>query len=92
MSGTSATWDRARRAAGLPAVTMHSLRHTYASLLIRAGQSVKVVADRLGPANAAMTLNVYAHLWPDDEDRSRDAIDAVLLRRDVPTMRPAAEA
>lgn len=35
--------------------------------------SVKVVAARLGHADAAMTLNVYAHLWPDDEDRSRQA-------------------
>ena len=38
----------------------------------------KVVAERLGHANAAMTLNVYAHLWPDDEDRSRQAIDEAL--------------
>jgi integrase len=35
---------------------------------------VKVVSYRLGHANAAMTLNVYAH-WPDDEDRSRQATD-----------------
>ena len=49
-----------------------------------------MVGDRLGHGNAAMTLNVYSHLWPDDEDRSRDAVDAALLRSDVPTMRPAA--
>jgi integrase len=81
-------WRPARMAAGLPSVGMHDLRHFYASLLIRAGLNVKVVAARLGHANAAMTLNVYSHLWPDDEDRSREAVDAVLLR-DVPTMRPA---
>lgn len=82
-------WRPARKAAGMPEVGMHDLRHFYASLLIRAGLNVKVVADRLGHANAAMTLNVYSHLWPDDEDRSRDAIDDVFLR-DVPTLRPAA--
>jgi integrase len=82
-------WHPARVAAGLSDVGMHDLRHFYASLLIRAGLNVKVVADRLGHANAAMTLNVYSHLWPDDEDRSREAVDAVLLRSDVPTVRPA---
>lgn len=81
-------WRPARAAAGQPEVGMHDLRHFYASLLIRGSLSVKVVADRLGHANAAMTLNVYSHLWPDDEDRSRDAVDAVLLA-DVPTLRPA---
>jgi integrase len=84
-----AAWCPARKSAGLPDAGMHDLRHFYASLLIRGGLSVKVVADRLGHANAAMTLNVYSHLWPDDEDRSREAVDAV-LRGDVPTMRLAA--
>jgi integrase len=85
-------WDRARKAAGVPGAGMHDLRHFYASLLIRAGLNVKVVADRLGHANAAMTLNVYSHLWPDDADRSREAVDAALRRADVPTMRPRRQA
>jgi len=67
----------ARREAGLPDVGMHDLRHFYASALIRAGLSVKVVSERLGHSNAAMTLNVYSHLWPDDEDRTRQAIDGL---------------
>jgi integrase len=67
---------------------MHDLRHFYASALIRAGLSVKVVSDRLGHSNAAMTLNVYSHLWPDDEDRTRAAIDDV-FRPAVPTVCPA---
>jgi integrase len=75
-------------AAGLAGVGMHALRHAYASLLIAAGQSVKVVSDRLGHSNAAMTLNVYSHLFPADEDRTREAIDAA-FGRDVPHLRPA---
>ncbi len=59
-------------------VTMHSLRHFYASLLIRHGESVKVVQSRLGHATAAETLDTYSHLWPDSEDRTRDAVEAVL--------------
>jgi integrase len=53
--------------------TQQDLRRFFASKLIRAGLSVKVVAELLAEANAAMTWNVSAHLWPDDEDRSRDA-------------------
>jgi len=73
------TWTPAARAAGLAKGTgLHSMRHFYASALIRGGLSVRVVSERLGHANAAMTLNVYAHLWPDDEDRTRQALDELL--------------
>jgi integrase len=68
------------RAAGLPAsVTFHSLRHFYASLLIRHGESVKTVQARLGHASAAETLDTYSHLWPDSDDRTRAAVDSVLV-------------
>jgi len=56
----------------------HDLRHYYASLLIRHGESVKVVQARLGHASASETLDTYAHLWPDSEDRTRQAVDVVL--------------
>lgn len=70
-------WRRAVKAAGLPSGTgPHALRHAYASLLIAGGESVKVVSERLGHTNAAMTLNVYSHLFPDSEDRTRRAVDA----------------
>jgi len=58
--------------------TFHDLRHFYASLLISKGLSVKVVQARLGHASAMETLDTYSHLWPDDEDLTRSAIDAVL--------------
>lgn len=76
-------WVKARVTTGTPdEVTMHSLRHFYASLLIRHGESVKVVQSRLGHATAAETLDTYSHLWPDSEDRTRDAVDAVLGAED----------
>lgn len=56
---------------------MHALRHYYASLLIRYGESVKTVRERLGLAIAAETLDTYSHLWPDSDDRTREAIDSV---------------
>lgn len=76
----SQVWSPAARTVGLPPRTgMHCLRHFYASLLIRAGCSVKVVQSRLGHATAAETLDTYAHIWPDDEDRTRLALGAVGL-------------
>ncbi|MER5326452.1 tyrosine-type recombinase/integrase [Streptosporangium roseum] len=71
------SWRKAVKKAGLPRGTgPHALRHAYASMLIAGGESVKVVSERLGHIDAAMTLNVYSHLFPDSEDRTRKAIDA----------------
>ena len=44
----------------------------------RHGESVKVVQARLGHATAAETLDTYSHLWPDSDDTTRAAVDAVL--------------
>jgi integrase len=55
----------------------HQLRHFYASLLIRFGESVPTVADRLGDSTQVV-LDTYAHLWHDSDDRTRAAVDAVL--------------
>ena len=45
-------------------------------------ESVKVVSARLGHKDATETLNTYAHLWPENDDRSRDASDDALRRLD----------
>jgi integrase len=83
-------WNAATKLAALPDTTAHDLRHWFASALIAAGLNVKIVAERLGHADASMTLRVYAHLFPDDEDRSRQAIDAAFkIESDVPRTRPA---
>jgi integrase len=69
-------WRAAVVTAGAPSGTgFHDLRHFYASLLIRHGESVKVVQARLGHASASETLDTYSHLWPDSEDRTRTAVD-----------------
>lgn len=88
-------WNPALTAAGATGTGMHQLRHFFASVLIAAGQSVKVVSDRLGHSDASMTLNVYSHLWPADEDKTRQAVDQAFshkIKADVPPLRPAKEA
>lgn len=73
------SWRKAVAASGVGRpVRFHDLRHFYASLLIEHGESVKVVQARLGHASAMETLDTYAHLWPDDGDQTRRAVDAVL--------------
>ncbi len=77
-------------AASLEDAGLHALRHYFASLLIAHGSSVKEVQERLGHASASETLDTYSHLWPTDENRTRDAVDRVLLAaREAPLTRRA---
>jgi len=71
-------WRRVNKEAGVEGRTFHSLRHYYASLVIRHGESVKTVQARLGHTSAAETLDTYSHLWPDSDDKTREAVDAYL--------------
>jgi integrase len=66
-------WQRTIRAAGVDGVTLHSLRHYYASGLIADGCDVVTVQRALGHKSPSVTLNTYSHLWPTAEDRTRQA-------------------
>jgi integrase len=77
----SGVWKRAVRAAGIEDHRrngMHVLRHTYASVLLDAGESIKALSLYLGHADPGFTLRVYTHLLPSSEDRTRRAIDRAL--------------
>ena len=58
--------------------TPHDLRHTAASLAISVGANVKAVQRMLGHASAAMTLDIYAGLLPDDLDEVGARLDALV--------------
>ncbi|MGW3604130.1 tyrosine-type recombinase/integrase [Micromonospora sp. NPDC005161] len=71
-------WKPAIRATGIPDDRrngMHVLRHTYASVLLDAGESIKALSTYLGHADPGFTLRTYTHLLPTSEDRTRRAID-----------------
>ena len=70
--------DGRRTAHSKCANRFHDLRHTAATMLLTQGVHPKVVSEMLGHATITLTLDTYSHLWPDSEDRTRDAIDAVL--------------
>jgi integrase len=72
----SRVWNKAVFAAQLADRnrTPKALRHTAASRSIAAGADVKVVQRMLGHADASMTLNTYADLWPDRLDEVSKAV------------------
>lgn len=63
---------------GLPYVTLHSLRHTNATLMIAEGTDVCTVSRRLGHANTATTLNIYAHALKSKDREAANTLDTVL--------------
>lgn len=63
------------RRTGLPPVTVHSLRHTYASLMIADGTPLVVVSHQLGHAQTSTTANIYAHVIAAAETKAQEAMD-----------------
>ncbi|MCR5030132.1 MAG: site-specific integrase [Selenomonadaceae bacterium] len=64
-----------------PRLRLHDLRHSHASMLINAGFSPDVVADRLGHANAQMVLKVYGHMYPEKRVEVTDALNKIYERK-----------
>lgn len=64
------TWAKVRAKAGERGVrplTFHCTRHTWASVALASGRSIKWIADQLGHRDVSITLNTYAHLMPNQE-------------------------
>jgi integrase len=55
-------WPVAMTQIGMPDVTLHSLRHTHASMLIASGMNILTISRRLGHSSPTITLGVYGHL------------------------------
>ncbi|GAB5895883.1 site-specific integrase [Mycolicibacterium mageritense] len=70
--------DEGKPTTDWPRPTLHDLRHTAASLAISAGANVKAVQTMLGHKSAALTLDTYADLFPDDLEAVADAFDAAV--------------
>lgn len=60
----SQTFERLIKRAGVRMIRLHDLRHTHATLALKAGVPVKVVSERLGHESPAFTLKQYAHVIP----------------------------
>lgn len=81
ISFNAKVWKPGLRATGIKDSRdngMHVLRHTYASVLLDAGESIKALAAYLGHSDPGFTLRIYTHLLPSSEERTRRAIDEAL--------------
>lgn len=65
-------------AAGLPKIRIHDLRHTSATLLLQAGVHPKIVSERLGHSNIAITLDLYSHVTPRMDQGAAAKIDELI--------------
>ncbi|MFI5271441.1 MAG: tyrosine-type recombinase/integrase [Ktedonobacterales bacterium] len=68
----------ALKAAGLPKVGFHNLRHTCATLLLGQHVNPKIVSAMLGHATVAITLDIYSHVLPDMQQDATAVLDALL--------------
>ncbi|WCO65290.1 tyrosine-type recombinase/integrase [Iamia majanohamensis] len=71
-------FQRLRKSVGLPQVRLHDLRYFAATRLIAAGVPVRTVSGRLGHANAATTLTVYAHFLEASDQAAADVVGSLL--------------
>jgi integrase len=71
----SREFDQLVRKVDVPRVRMHDLRHTHATLALKAGVHPKVVSERLGHATVGATLDLYSHVMP---ALARDAADLIM--------------
>ena len=62
------------RKAGLTGVTLHVLRHSHASIMLREGVSLKVIQERLGHSGINVTADIYSHVSP---VLHRDAVERI---------------
>jgi integrase len=70
--------DTAWKAAGLKRITLHECRHTFASLMIAAGVNAKALQTYMGHASIKITLDLYGHLMPGNEDEAAGLLDGYL--------------
>ncbi len=66
------------RAAGLPRIRFHDLRHTAATLLMGQNVPPKVVSEMLGHSQVGITLDLYSHVTPTMQRQATAAMDALL--------------
>ena len=67
------------KAEGLPDIKLYGLRHTCATLLLKAGENIKVVSERLGHADVALTLRTYAHVLPNMQEEATVKLSKMLF-------------
>jgi integrase len=71
---------KAWKAAKLRAITLHECRHSFASMMIAAGVNATALSTYMGHHSIVITLDLYGHLMPGNEDEAAGLLDAYLVR------------
>ena len=74
---------QAVRRVALPTIRLHDLRHTHATLALRAGTHPKVVSERLGHAMISITLDTYSHAIPAMQEEAALIADLVFTTQNA---------
>jgi integrase len=85
---TQRDFHRVVKAAGLPRIRFHDLRHAHASYLAMAGVPLKVAQERLGHATPTFTAAVYQHVLGGQQEAAARDVEALLLGRAEPERHP----
>jgi integrase len=72
-------FEQLARAAGLPRIRLHDVRHSYATAALAAGIPAKVVSERLGHANIAITMDTYGHVLPGLDAQAAGTLARLIL-------------
>ena len=75
----SAAFLRRVRRDGLPRLTLHGLRHTWATLALERGVHPRVVQERLGHSTIAITLGIYSHVSPTLHDEAAQLVADLVM-------------
>ena len=73
----------AAAAIGKPQLRFHDLRHSHASILLASGEAITTVAARLGHRDPSITLRVYSHLMPGQDQAAADRLDTLWRGKSV---------
>ena len=72
-------WRQAVKKAMLPTIRLHDLRHTHATLALRAG--IHPVSERLGHATVSITLDTYSHAIPAMQEEAAALIAGLVFAK-----------
>jgi len=73
------SFERRVRASPVRRIRFHDLRHTHATLMLKAGIAPKIVSERLGHATVAFTMEVYAHVIPGMQAEAAKAFGEIMF-------------
>ncbi|MPN20897.1 Tyrosine recombinase XerD [bioreactor metagenome] len=76
----SRLYTYSRDSRNLPKVRFHDLRHIHATILYKNGVQAKVIQERLGHSNISTTLDIYTHLFKEDQAQAANIISNNILR------------